>query len=58
MLTFVDTRWYTLMFVSSTVKCRFQFVEEGWPVVVRTVGRSWFVNSQSSLRCGNSLLPH
>ena len=26
-LTFVDTRWYTLKFVSSTVNGRFQFVE-------------------------------
>ena len=27
-LTFVDTRWYTLKFDSSTVKGRFKFVEE------------------------------
>ena len=27
-LTFVDTRWYTLKFVSLTVKGRFQFVED------------------------------
>ena len=55
-LTFVDTHWYTLKFISSMVKGCFQFVEErSCTLLFRTECRRLFMHAQNCSVCAKEL---